>query len=145
MFTLSNLPKSVLKQSRRIGRGMGSSKGKNAGHGHKGQIKRNGGKRLHVGFEGGQASLIKRIPKYRGYNNTGKRNWDLSILTTGVIARYFDNGSMINQITLLEKGLIGNKINRIRIIKNGEADNKKYTFGEEVYLTKGAQEVLIQA
>jgi large subunit ribosomal protein L15 len=141
MFTLSNLPKTVTKQSRRIGRGPGSSKGKNSGHGHKGQLKRKAGKRLHVGFEGGQASLIKRIPKYRGYNNKGKLNLDLVILTTGVMDRFFDEGATVNLASLLEKSLVTSKTKRIRIIKKGDC-KKKFTFGDEVYLTKGAQEIV---
>jgi large subunit ribosomal protein L15 len=142
MFTLSNLPKTVTKASRRIGRGIGSGKGKNAGHGHKGQLKRKGGKRLHVGFEGGQASLIKRIPKYRGYNNNGKKNLDLSVLTTGVLERFFKDGDAISIPVLLEKSLVSDKINRVRIIKNGHSTKNTYTFSEEIYLTKGAQIVL---
>jgi large subunit ribosomal protein L15 len=142
MFTLSNLPKTVAKPNRRIGRGIGSGKGKNAGHGHKGQLKRKAGKRLHVGFEGGQASLIKRIPKYRGYNNTGKRNRDLEVLNSGILAKFFENGETVSCETLLSKNLITDKINRVRIVKKGDSMNKKFVFGEEVYLTKGAAELL---
>lgn len=142
MFTLSNLPKTVTKSSRRVGRGPGSGRGKNAGHGHKGQLKRKAGKRLHVGFEGGQASLIMRIPKYRGYNNNGKSNRDMVVLNTGVLARFFESGDTINCETLMAKDLIGGKINRIRIVKKGDAMNKKYVFGDEIYLTKGAAELV---
>jgi large subunit ribosomal protein L15 len=140
MLTLSNLPKTVIKQSRRIGRGIGSGKGKNAGHGHKGQIKRNGGRKATVGFEGGHASLIKRIPKYRGYNNPGRLNLDMVTLNTGVIARFFDNGEMVNIASLLSKDLANKHTKKVRIIKKGDVQNKKFSFGEEVYLTKGAKE-----
>jgi ribosomal protein L15 len=141
MLTLSNLPKTVIKQSRRIGRGIGSGKGKNSGHGHKGQIKRNGGRKATVGFEGGHASLIKRIPKYRGYNNTGKKNWDLVILTTASIARNFESNDLINLEKLLQKDLVKPKTKRVRIIKNGDSEGKIFTFSDEVYLTKGAKEI----
>jgi large subunit ribosomal protein L15 len=141
MFTLSNLPKTVTKVSRRIGRGIGSGKGKNAGHGHKGQIKRKGGRKLHVGFEGGQASLIKQLPKYRGYNNTGKRNLDLSVLTTSMIDRSFKIGDNITIELLRELGFVDTKINRVRIIKTSET-LKKVSFGENIHITKGVQELI---
>jgi large subunit ribosomal protein L15 len=138
MFSLSNLPKTVGKTSRRIGRGIGSGKGKNAGHGHKGQIKRSGGRKAPVGFEGGQASLIKRIPKYRGYNNNGKLNRDLYVLNTGVLDKFFESGDLVNVETLFAKGLLTDKIERVRIVLKGET-KKTFKFGEEVYLTKGVK------
>ena len=141
MFTLSNLPKTVQKVSRRIGRGIGSGKGKNAGHGHKGQIKRKGGRKLHVGFEGGQASLIKQLPKYRGYNNNGKRNLDLVTLSSSMIDRSFKAGDVITVELLRELGFVNTKINRVRIIKTS-VTMKKVTFGENIHITKGVQELI---
>jgi large subunit ribosomal protein L15 len=141
MFTLSNLPKTVTKRARRIGRGIGSGKGKNAGHGHKGQIKRSGGRKAPVGFEGGQTSMLQRTPKYRGYNNPGKANLDLVVLNTGVLDRFFDDGATIDVETLSEKGLTNKFTGRVRIIKKGDT-KKKFTFGEEVYLTKGVAEMM---
>ena len=142
MFTLSNLPKTVQKVSRRIGRGIGSGKGKNAGHGHKGQIKRKGGRKLHVGFEGGQASLIKQLPKYRGYNNNGKRNLDLVVLSSSMIDRSFKVGDSITVELLRELGFINPKVNRVRIIKTTET-MKKVSFGDNIHLTKGILELII--
>ena len=141
MFTLSNLPKTVMTKARRVGRGPGSGKGKNAGHGHKGQIKRSGGRKAAVGFEGGQTSLIQRTPKYRGYNNRGKANLDMIVLNTGVLDRFFENGATVNVETLLAKGLANGHTNRVRIIKKGDT-KKKFIFGEEVYLTKGVAEIM---
>ncbi len=141
MFTLSNLPKTVQKVSRRIGRGIGSGKGKNAGHGNKGQIKRKGGRKLHVGFEGGQASLIKQLPKYRGYNNNGKRNLDLVTLSSSMIDRSFKTGDNVTVELLRELGFVNTKINRVRIIKTSVA-MKKVTFGENIHITKGVQELI---
>ena len=144
MFTLSTLPKTVHKHSRRIGRGIGSGKGKNAGHGHKGQIKRNGGTNARVGFEGGHRSLIMRMPKLRGYNNKGKNNWDLYTTTISALDRYFDDGATVNLISLMEKGMVNNKIKRVRVIATGTT-TKKFTFGEECYLTAGAKTALVAA
>ena len=55
------------KEVKRIGRGHGSGHGKTAGKGHKGQWARSGGG-VRPGFEGGQTSLARRMPK-RGFNN----------------------------------------------------------------------------
>src|SRR3546814_10598252 len=60
------------KDRKRIGRGIGSGKGKTAGHGHKGQKARSGV--AIKGFEGGQMPLHRRLPK-RGFNNIFARNF----------------------------------------------------------------------
>ena len=57
----------AVKKGRRVGRGVGSSKGKTCGRGHKGQKARSGGS-IHPTFEGGQTKQYKRFPK-RGFNN----------------------------------------------------------------------------
>ena len=56
------------KKRMRVGRGIGSGKGKTAGRGHKGQKSRAGGYHK-VGFEGGQMPLKQRVPKLKGFNN----------------------------------------------------------------------------
>ncbi len=56
-------PVNVIKPRKRLGRGVGSGKGKTAGRGHKGQNSRAGSK-VQPGFEGGQTPLYRRIPKY---------------------------------------------------------------------------------
>ena len=66
LHELSPAPGSV-KDVKRIGRGHGSGQGKTAGKGHKGQKARSGGG-VRPGFEGGQTTLARRIPK-RGFNN----------------------------------------------------------------------------
>lgn len=63
MMQLNKLPKHKTKSAKRIGRGMGSGRGKTAGRGTKGQKARG---KLKLGFEGGQLPLIKRLPLYRG-------------------------------------------------------------------------------
>ena len=79
-------------QGRRIGRGVGSSKGKTSGRGHKGQKARSGGN-IHPMFEGGQTKLYKRIPK-RGFTNNqhATRMFPLNIQT---LQDYIDTGRLI--------------------------------------------------
>lgn len=63
---LNTLPKYV-KRHKILGRGIGSGLGKTSGRGTKGQKARTG-KKLRIGFEGGQTPLFQRLPKYRGFH-----------------------------------------------------------------------------
>ncbi len=63
MVSLTTLSKSVTKKVKRLGRGEGSGRGKTSGRGTKGQKARG---KIPVSFEGGQLSLVKRLPLYRG-------------------------------------------------------------------------------
>jgi len=71
----------------RVGRGIGSGKGKTAGRGHKGQKSRSGV--AIKGFEGGQMPIHMRLPK-RGFNNYTKKRY--SELTLGNLQRAIDKG-----------------------------------------------------
>ncbi|MBQ9341223.1 MAG: 50S ribosomal protein L15 [Lachnospiraceae bacterium] len=102
----------------RRGRGHGSGNGKTAGKGHKGQKARSGAPRL--GFEGGQMPLFRRIPK-RGFKN---RN-TLTIVGINVSAlEVFDNGTEVNVEALMEKGIIKNPRDGVKILGNGELTKK---------------------
>ena len=59
------------KETKRLGRGIGSGTGKTSGKGHKGQWARSGGG-VRPGFEGGQMPIARRVPK-RGFNHVGKK------------------------------------------------------------------------
>ena len=69
MTTLNSLTK-VTSQKKRVGRGIGSGKGKTSGRGHKGQKSRSGV--AIKSFEGGQMPLYRRLPK-RGFNHINKK------------------------------------------------------------------------
>jgi large subunit ribosomal protein L15 len=102
----------------RRGRGHGSGNGKTAGKGHKGQKARSGAPR--IGFEGGQMPLYRRIPK-RGFKN---RN-TLEIVAINVSRlEAFDNGATVNVETLLEKGIISNAKDGVKILGGGELTKK---------------------
>ena len=102
----------------RRGRGHGSGNGKTAGKGHKGQKARSGAPR--IGFEGGQMPLYRRIPK-RGFKN---RN-TLDIVAVNVSRlEIFDNGAEVNIDTMLEKGVISNPRDGVKILGNGELTKK---------------------
>ncbi len=102
----------------RRGRGHGSGNGKTAGKGHKGQKARSGAPR--PGFEGGQMPLYRRIPK-RGFKN---RN-TLDIVAINVSAlEAFDNGAVVDVDALIEKGIVKNPRDGVKILGNGELTKK---------------------
>ena len=102
----------------RRGRGHGSGNGKTAGKGHKGQKARSGAPR--IGFEGGQMPLYRRIPK-RGFKN---RN-TLDIVSINVShLDVFENGDTVTVESLIEKGIIKNSRDGVKILGNGEITKK---------------------
>ena len=102
----------------RRGRGHGSGNGKTAGKGHKGQKARSGAPR--IGFEGGQMPLYRRIPK-RGFKN---RN-TLDIVSINVSRLdVFENGDTVTVESLIEKGIIKNSRDGVKVLGNGEITKK---------------------
>ena len=102
----------------RRGRGHGSGNGKTAGKGHKGQKARSGAPR--PGFEGGQMPLYRRIPK-RGFTN---RN-TLDIVAINLTAlEAFEDGATVDVNALVEKGIVKNPRDGVKILGNGELTKK---------------------
>ena len=118
---LSNLrPADGAKQSDnfRRGRGHGSGNGKTAGKGHKGQKARSGATR--PGFEGGQMPLYRRIPK-RGFTNRNTK----TIIGINVDAlEVFDNDAVVSVETLIERGIVKNPRDGVKILGNGKLTKK---------------------
>ena len=77
----------AVKKKRRVGRGIGCSKGKTCGRGHKGQKARSGGS-IHPTFEGGQTKFYKLFPK-RGFKNT-RHETLMNGVNLGTIQTYID-------------------------------------------------------
>ena len=109
---------SVHSDNFRRGRGHGSGNGKTAGKGHKGQKARSGAPR--VGFEGGQMPLYRRLPK-RGFKNRNR----LEIEAVNVSAlEVFDNDAEVTIDALLEKGIIKDAMDGVKVLGNGELTKK---------------------
>jgi len=109
---------SVKSDNFRRGRGHGSGNGKPAGKGHKGQKARSGSPR--IGFEGGQMPLYRRIPK-RGFTNRNTKD----IVGINVKAlEVFDNGAEVTVEALMEKGIVKNPGDGVKILGNGELTKK---------------------
>ena len=102
----------------RVGRGHGSGNGKTAGKGHKGQKARSGAPR--PGFEGGQMPLYRRLPK-RGFTNRNSK--DIVAINLSAL-EVFENGETVTVETLLEKGIVKNPKDGVKILGNGELTKK---------------------
>ena len=100
---------------KRIGRGHGSGNGKTAGKGHKGQ-KARAGRGIRPGFEGGQMTLQRRIPK-RGFNNIFATEYaEVNVDKLNV----FEDGTTVDAVALIEKGIIKKELDGVKILGNGE-------------------------
>ena len=140
MITLHTLPQTKEIRKRRVGRGDGSGRGKNSGKGNKGQTKRAG--KRPVGFEGGQNPLIKRSPKYKGFNVRDNHKKAVTV-TLGRIDSAFEVKEEVTISSLIQKGVVPDKTKNVRIVNTGKL-TKKVTFSDDshVYLTKGVQAVI---
>lgn len=120
-MNLSELkPAAGSKQSNafRRGRGHGSGNGKTAGKGHKGQKARSGAPR--PGFEGGQLPLYRRLPK-RGFSNINHKD----IVGINVeLLNAFDDGAEATVAALVERGIVSNPKDGVKILGNGELTKK---------------------
>ena len=103
----------------RRGRGHGSGNGKTAGKGHKGQNARSGGG-VRPGFEGGQTTLYRRLPK-RGHT---VRNSKEIIAINLRLLNVFENGQTVDIAALQAKGLVSNPRDGVKILGNGDIDKK---------------------
>ena len=113
------------KTRKRIGRGIGSGKGKTGGRGGKGQTARSG---VRIkGFEGGQMPLHRRLPK-RGFKNTmfaiKLNEVNLGRIQTAIEAGLLDAGSKIDAAALVKAGLLRRAKAGVRLLGNGEIKAK---------------------
>ena len=102
----------------RRGRGHASGNGKTAGKGHKGQKARSGAPR--VGFEGGQMPLYRRLPK-RGFKCRNSK--DIVAVNLSAL-EVFDNGATVDVNALIEKRIVRNPRDGVKILGNGELTKK---------------------
>ena len=116
-MSLNNLVKNNKKKIR-VGRGIGSGKGKTSSRGHKGQKSRSG---VSIkSFEGGQMPLYRRLPK-RGFKTINKKN--IAILNLSKIQNIIDKKNITNTLDLKilkEKKLVGKKFSKLKILGSGE-------------------------
>jgi large subunit ribosomal protein L15 len=128
-LNLSNLkPASPRKDRKRIGRGMGSGKGRYSGRGIKGQKARSGSHKMRAGFEGGQMPIYMRLGKQRGpYSKDAMPIGPHRTFTAGVNVRdleRFDAGAEVTPQVLAEAGLIRSAKVEVKILGHGDLSKK---------------------
>jgi large subunit ribosomal protein L15 len=136
-MNLSNLqPAEGSKHSNnfRRGRGHASGNGKTAGKGHKGQKARSGAPR--PGFEGGQMPLYRRLPK-RGFTN---RNTKVIVGINVKALEVFENDSVVTVESLMERGIVKNPRDGVKILGNGEL-TKKLTVKANAFSAGAAEKI----
>jgi large subunit ribosomal protein L15 len=116
-------------ERKRVGRGLGSGKGRYAGRGIKGQKARSGSHKLPAGFEGGQMPIDMRLPKLRGNTSADARPvGPFRTYTQPVNLRdleeRFEAGADVTLEALLDKGLISNTGVDVKILGSGELTKK---------------------
>jgi large subunit ribosomal protein L15 len=121
MLKLNNIvDKSSIKKSKRVGRGIGSGKGKTSGAGHKGQKSRSG---VSIkGFEGGQMPLHRRLPK-RGFKNPFRKEFsivNLIDIDKAINSKKLNPSKEIAKAELLKAGLIRKNNLGIKLLANGK-------------------------
>lgn len=107
-------PEGARKKKKRIGRGIGSHRGKTSGKGMKGQLYRT--TKMPAAFEGGQLPIHRRVPK-RGFVNIHRV--EVHGINVGALSG-FDAGTEITPELLLERGLVPKKATVIKLLGTGE-------------------------
>src|SRR5436190_18239649 len=128
-LNLSNLkPAASRRDRKRIGRGMGSGKGRYSGRGIKGQKARSGSHKMRAGFEGGQMPIYMRLGKLPGA--TSKDAMPIGPFRTSTVPvnvrdlDRFDEGAEVTPETLVAKRLIKNTRTDVKLLGVGEVTKK---------------------
>jgi large subunit ribosomal protein L15 len=129
-LSLSSLkPAQTRKSPKRVGRGLGSGKGRYSGRGLKGQKSRAGSHKMRAGFEGGQMPAYMRLPKKRGSTSKDAmpigpfRTFTQAVNLRDLEAR-FEAGDEITPETLKQRGLIRNTRIDVKILGQGDLTKK---------------------
>jgi large subunit ribosomal protein L15 len=128
-LNLSNLkPAQARKDRKRVGRGLGSGKGRYSGRGLKGQKSRSGSHKMRPGFEGGQNPLYMRLGKQRGGSKdamaVGPHRTSTAPVNVAALEERFDAGAEVTIDALVEKGLIRNTRTDVKLLGQGELTKK---------------------
>ena len=134
--TLSPAP-GARKNSKRVGRGIGSGVGKTAGRGHKGQKSRSGGS-VRPGFEGGQMPLQKRLPKYGFTSRIARTTAQVRLSELNAV-----EADVVDLAALKAADLVKDNVTRARVFLSGELGKALTVKG--IAVTKGAREAIEKA
>jgi len=142
-MTFLNSLKNHRTKKIRVGRGIGSGKGKTSGRGVKGQKSRSGV--AIKSFEGGQMPLYRRLPK-RGFNPVNKN--DVAVINLGDLQKLIDtkkinSDTKINIETFKKSKLFRKSIGKFKVLSNGDFNSKIEI--EADYTSKNAKEKIEKA
>jgi large subunit ribosomal protein L15 len=138
-------PAQPRRERKRIGRGLGSGKGRYSGRGIKGQKSRSGSHKLPAGFEGGQMPIDMRLPKLRGATSADAmpigpfRTHTVPVNLRDLDAR-FDAGAEVTLEALVEQGLIKNTRTDVKILGQG-ALRKKLTVTAHAFSASAREKI----
>ena len=135
---LNMLSNKSSRKKKRLGRGIGSSKGKTCGRGHKGQKSRSGV--AIKSFEGGQMPLYRRLPK-RGFKRI--KNKRIALINLSRIQEIINKNKIslntkINLQNLQKSNLINNKYKKLKLLGSGDI-KEKFDF-EVDFISESAKE-----
>ena len=138
---LNSLSSKAKKTKKRLGRGIGSTKGKTSGRGHKGQKSRSGV--AIKSFEGGQMPLYRRLPKrgFKSFNNQVKKS--VAIINLSKIQAILEKkkilpNSKLNLSILQKSQLVNKKYSKLKLLGSGDVKEK---FDIEAnFISKSAKE-----
>ena len=128
---------------KRVGRGIGSGKGKTAGRGHKGAGARAGARNLAT-LQGGQLNILRRFPKFGFVNPFRKRYAEINLETIEkfIALKRIDSSKDITIDSLIDSGIINRKLDGLKVLGRGELKTKinviaaKWSKSAEAAITK---------
>jgi large subunit ribosomal protein L15 len=119
------------------GRGHSSGVGKTCGRGRKGQYARQGTS-FRPYFEGGQMSMLRRLPKF-GFNNANFKT-DYEVVNVGQLEKAFEAGATVDHAALEKAGLVRRKCDGVKILGGGEL-KKKLVVKAEAFARKAEEKI----
>lgn len=126
------------KSRKRIGRGPGSGLGKTSGRGQKGQKARSGGG-VRLGFEGGQTTLARRLPK-RGFTNFNRKEY--AVINVRDLTR-FEDGTTVTPELLKSEGILKKQLAGVKVLGEGTLEKKLHVVAAK--FSKSAEEAIVKA
>ncbi len=117
--------KGARKNRTRVGRGIGSGKGKTGGRGVKGQKSRSGVSGIRA-YEGGQMPIYQRLPK-RGFNKPNRKSY--AVINLGTIQKFvdagkIDSGAPVTEDALVASGAVRRRLDGVRVLAKGDFSAK---------------------
>lgn len=112
---LKSLKQIVIKDKKRVGRGLSAGQGKTAGRGTKGQKSRSGFN-IPRKFEGGQMPFSMRMPKMKGFKSQAAR---AQVISLDDLSKLYKKGETVSYASLVEKKVIA-KGDKVKVLNNGK-------------------------